>query len=55
MGDEDRPCRPRLVPELFLEKATLMIVSHILKLASINGWDDATKLQWMSVCMMGWA
>ena len=55
MGDEDRPCRPLLFPELFLEKATLMIGSHILKLASINGWDDAAKLQWMSVRMMGWA
>jgi len=52
MGEEDRPRHPLLLPETYSGESNFDDwISHFETVASINEWDDAAKLKWMSVCM----
>ena len=54
MGDEERPRCPLLVPKRFSGEGNFDDwISHFETVASINGWDDVAKLQWMTVRMTG--
>ena len=56
MGEEDRPRRPLLLPETYSGESNFDDwISHFETMASINEWDDAAKLKWMSVHMSGHA
>ena len=52
MSDECRPRQPLLVPESFSGEGNFDDwIIHFETVAIINGWDDAAKLQWMTVRM----
>ena len=55
MGDEaDRPCCPLLLPESYSGESNFDDwIVHFENVASINEWDDAAKLKWLSVRMSG--
>ena len=54
VGDEERPRRPLLLPESYSGESNFDIwIVHFENMASINEWDDAAKLKWLSVRMSG--
>ena len=54
MGDEERPRRPLLLPETYSGESNFDDwISHFETVASINEWDDAAKLKWLSVRLSG--
>jgi len=52
--DGERPTRPLLLPETYSGEGNLDDwIAHFENVAAINGWDNAAKLQWLSVRMIG--